>query len=110
MSNTSFLHLSIAEAAKKGNAGWETCQKETNRRLRNNCFSKEISRSNPDGLQGKATQSGGKKTGQAAYNSCEYRFSFSPCLPQLGKTFRNVMRIRTKPPKNQKRKCKLGLD
>ena len=29
---------------------------------------------NPDGLQGKATQYGGKKTGQTAFNGCEYRF------------------------------------
>ncbi len=35
---------------------------------------KEIFRSNPDGLQGKATQYGGKKTGQTAFNGCEYRF------------------------------------
>jgi hypothetical protein len=35
---------------------------------------KEIFRSNPDGLQGKATQYGGKKTGQTASNGCEYRF------------------------------------
>jgi len=30
--------------------------------------------SNPDGLQGKSTQYGGKKTGQTAYYGCEYRF------------------------------------
>ena len=35
---------------------------------------KEIFRSNPDGLQGKSTQYGGKKTGQTAYYGCEYRF------------------------------------
>jgi hypothetical protein len=35
---------------------------------------KEIFRSNPDGLQGKSTQHGGKKTGQTACNGCEYRF------------------------------------
>ena len=29
---------------------------------------------NPDGLQGKATQYGEKKTGQTAFNGCEYRF------------------------------------
>ena len=28
----------------------------------------------PDGLQGKVTQYGGKKTGQTAFNGCEYRF------------------------------------
>jgi hypothetical protein len=35
---------------------------------------KEIFRSNPDGLQGKSTQYDGKKTGQTAFNGCEYRF------------------------------------
>ena len=35
---------------------------------------KELFRSNPDGLQGKATQYGGKKTAQAAFNGCECRF------------------------------------
>ena len=35
---------------------------------------KEIFRGNPDGLQGKATQYGGKKTAQTAFNGCEYRF------------------------------------
>ena len=30
--------------------------------------------SNPDGLQGKSTQYGGKKTGQTACCGCEYRF------------------------------------
>ncbi|MDE6936313.1 MAG: hypothetical protein K2P26_11955, partial [Oscillospiraceae bacterium] len=35
---------------------------------------KDIFRSNPDGLQGKTTQYGGKKTGQTALNGCEYRF------------------------------------
>ena len=35
---------------------------------------KEIFRSNPDGLQGEATQYGGKKTAQTAFNGCEYRF------------------------------------
>ena len=29
---------------------------------------------NPDGLQGKATQYGGKKTGQTVFNGCKYRF------------------------------------
>jgi hypothetical protein len=35
---------------------------------------KEIFRSNPGGLQGKAMQYGGKKTAQTAFNGCEYRF------------------------------------
>ncbi len=36
--------------------------------------SKEIFPQQSDGLQGKATQYGGKKTGQTAFNGCEYRF------------------------------------
>ena len=35
---------------------------------------KEVFRSNPDGLQGKATQYGWKKTAQTAWGGCEYRF------------------------------------
>ena len=35
---------------------------------------KEIFCGKPDGLQGKATQYGGKKTAQTAFNGCEYRF------------------------------------
>ena len=46
---------------------------------------KEIFRSNPDGLQGKATQYGGKKTGQTAFNGCEYRFLFGKRLAEVRK-------------------------
>ncbi|RAZ94664.1 hypothetical protein DK853_33990 [Klebsiella oxytoca] len=35
---------------------------------------KEIFHSNPDGLQGKSTRYGGKKTGQTACSGCEYSF------------------------------------
>jgi hypothetical protein len=35
---------------------------------------KEVFCGKPDGLQGKATQYGGKKTAQTAFNGCEYRF------------------------------------
>ncbi len=35
---------------------------------------KEIFRGNPDGLQGKATPYGKKRTVQAAFTGCEYRF------------------------------------
>jgi hypothetical protein len=35
---------------------------------------KEIFHSNPDGLQGKSTRYGGKKTGQTACSGSEYRF------------------------------------
>ena len=35
---------------------------------------KEIFRGNPDGLQGKSTQCGGKRAGQTAFHGCEYRF------------------------------------
>ena len=34
----------------------------------------EVFRGNPDGLQGKLTQYGGKKTVQTVFNGCEYRF------------------------------------
>ena len=40
---------------------------------------------NPDGLQGKVTQYGGKKTGQTAFNGCEYRFLFGKRLAEVRK-------------------------
>ncbi|MCX4307702.1 MAG: hypothetical protein OSJ69_18085, partial [Acetatifactor sp.] len=45
--------------------------------------------SNPDGLQGKSTQYGGKKTGQTACCGCEYRFLLFRLNQHLGRRFEN---------------------
>ena len=53
---------------------------------------KEIFRSNPDGLQGKSTQYGRKKTVQTAFSGCEYRFLYCRCCPPILATGRRWRR------------------